>query len=59
MLVAMLGSENHPGMIYRVRVIIGSAIGGGRLRVRYVRGVVWAYGQRIRIRCIFLINFHV
>ena len=55
----MLGAENHPGKIYQLRAIIGQGTGGGKSDVRYVRGVWWRYGQRIRVSWIFLINFHV
>ena len=40
-LVAMLGAENHPGMIYQLRVIIGQCIRRGKVPCAVCwRGVV-------------------
>ena len=41
----MLGAENHPGMIYRLQVIIDGRSKGGKSHVRYVRGGGWYMGS--------------
>ena len=49
----------HPGNYPRCFAFLGRGAGGGKLRVRYARDVWRTNGLRIRIRWIFLSNFHV
>ena len=61
--IALVGDNDeggkHPGKYSRCSVFSGRGAGGGKLRVRQVRGVWRTNGLRIRIRLVVLSNFHV
>ena len=49
----------HPGKYSRCFAFSDRGTGGGKLCVRYARGVWRTNGLRIRIRLVVLSNFHV